>query len=103
MMDGEVRVDQGGVEAGPDAGTVFDFTVLAEALPGSVATTQLTLEAMRVLVVAVDPTEKRLLALQVEQWGANPTATSPDEAVAPLKGGRPFALPLTEHRPPLLN
>ncbi len=103
MMDGELRVDQGGVEAGPDAGTVFDFTVLAEALPGSVATTQLTLEAMRVLVVAVDPTEKRLLALQVEQWGANATATSPDEAVAAVKGGRPFDIALIEHRPPIVD
>src|SRR5207245_5156725 len=55
MMDGELRVEQGGVEAGPDAGTSFDFTVLAEPLPGSVATTQLTLEAMRVLIVSADP------------------------------------------------
>jgi len=103
MMDGELRVDQGGVEAGPDAGTVFDFTVLAEALPGSVATTQLTLEGMRVLVVAVDPTEKRLLALQVEQWGANATPTSPDEAVTAVKGGRPFDIALIEHRPPIVD
>ena len=32
MMDGELRVEQGGVEAGPDAGTPFEFTILAEAL-----------------------------------------------------------------------
>jgi CheY-like chemotaxis protein len=100
MMDGELRVEQGGVEAGPDAGTVFDFTVLAEALPGSVAATQLTLEAMRVLVVATDLTEKRLLALQVEQWGANATPTTPDEAIATVKTGRPFDIALIEHRPP---
>src|SRR5439155_1335462 len=66
MMDGELRVEQGGVEAGPDAGTTFGFTILAESLPGAVATTLLTLEAMRVLVIAADPTEKRVLALKVE-------------------------------------
>ena len=103
MMDGDLRVEQGGVEAGPDAGTVFDFTVLAEALPGSVAATQLTLEAMRVLVVAADPTEKRLLALQVEQWGANSTSTTPEEAIAAVKAGRPFDIALVEHRVPAVD
>src|ERR1700757_1942847 len=89
MMDGELRVEQGGVVAGPDAGTTFDFTVLAEALPGGVATTQLTLESMRVLVVAMDPTEKRLLTLQVEQWGATATQVLPEEALSALQVGRP--------------
>src|SRR5207249_10314086 len=51
LMDGELRVEQGGVEAGPDAGTTFGFTILAEALPGAVATALLTLEGMRVLVI----------------------------------------------------
>ncbi len=100
MMDGELHVEQGGVEAGPDAGTTFDFTVLAEALPSAVATTELTLEAMRVLVVGVDPTEKRVLTLQVEQWGANATAASPDDAIALIQAGRPFDIALIEHRPP---
>ncbi len=100
MMDGELRVEQGGVEAGPDAGTTFDFTVLAEGMPGSVATTQLTLEAMRVLVVAADPTEKRLLTLQVEQWGAHATSATPEESMAALQAGSPFDIALIEHRPP---
>ncbi|HYL08435.1 MAG TPA: response regulator, partial [Candidatus Udaeobacter sp.] len=103
MMDGELRVEQGGVEAGPDAGTTFDFTVLAEALPSAVATTQMTLEAMRVLVVGADLTEKRVLTLQVEQWGANATAATPEEAVALIKAGRPFDITLIEHRPPAIN
>ncbi|HET9783077.1 MAG TPA: response regulator [Candidatus Dormibacteraeota bacterium] len=103
MMDGELRVEQGGVEAGPDAGTTFDFTVLAETLPGGVATTQLTLESMRVLVVASDPTEKRLLTLQVEQWGANATAVLPDEALHALQVGRPFDIALVEHHPPYVD
>jgi len=103
MMDGELRVEQGGVEAGPDAGTTFAFSVLAEALPGAVATTLLTLEAMKVLVIAADPTEKRVLALQVEQWGAAATSATPEEAVGAIQGGRPFDIALIEHRPPFID
>jgi len=103
MMDGTLRAEQGGVEAGPDAGTAFDFTVLAERLPSSVATTQLTLEGMRVLVVAADPTEKRVLTLQVEQWGANAMPATPDEAVAAIRSGHPFDIALVEHRPPEID
>ena len=103
MMDGQLHVEQGGVEAGPDAGTTFDFTVLAEALPSAVATTQLTLEAMRVLVVGADRTENRVLTLQVEQWGANATAATPEEAVALIRSGRPFDITLMEHRPPAVD
>jgi CheY-like chemotaxis protein len=96
-------VEQGGVEAGPDAGTTFDFVVLAETLPGGVATTQLTLESMRVLVVASDPTEKRLLTLQVEQWGANAMPVPPEEALNALQAGRPFDIALVEHHPPYVD
>src|SRR5438552_3282171 len=98
LMDGELRVEQGGVEAGPDAGTTFGFTILAEALPGAVATTLLTLEGMRVLVIAADPTEKRVLALQVEQWGANATSATPEDALGAIQMGRPFDIALIEHR-----
>ena len=103
MMDGELRVEQGGVEAGPDAGTAFDFTVLAEVMPSGVATTQLTLEAMRVLVVAVDPTEKRVLTLQAEQWGANAFPSTPDEALAAVHAGHPFDIALVEQTPPVMD
>jgi CheY-like chemotaxis protein len=99
MMEGELRVEQGGVEAGPDAGTSFSFTILAEVLPASVTTTQLTLEAMRVLVVTSDPTERRVLALQSEQWGATATAATPAEALAAVKAGHPFDIAVVEHRP----
>ena len=103
LMDGELRVEQGGVEAGPDAGTTFDFTMLAEALPGAVATTLLTLEAMRVLVVAADPTEKRVLALQAEQWGTSVVPATPEEAQAAVRTGQPFDIALIEHRPPAID
>jgi len=103
MMDGDLRVEQGGVEAGPDAGTAFDFTILAQALPGSVATGQLTLDGMRVLVVSADVVDKRVLALQAEQWGANATPATPDEALGIVKEGRPFDIALVEHRPPVID
>ncbi len=103
MMDGELHVEQGGVEAGPDAGTTFSFTILAEGLPGAQSTTLLTLEAMRVLVIAADPTEKRVLALQVEQWGAGATSTTPEEVEGALQVGHPFDIALIEHRPPAID
>jgi CheY-like chemotaxis protein len=103
MMDGTLRAEQGGVEAGPDAGTAFDFTVLAEGMPSSVTTTQMTLEGMRVLVVAADPVEKRVLTLQAEQWGANAMAATPEEAIAAIRSGHPFDIALVEHRPPAID
>jgi CheY-like chemotaxis protein len=68
-----------------------------------VATTQLTLEAMRVLVIAADPSEKRVLTLQVEQWGANATPATPEEVRGALQVGRPFDIALIEHRPPAID
>ncbi|HYM97323.1 MAG TPA: response regulator, partial [Candidatus Sulfotelmatobacter sp.] len=103
LMDGELRVEQGGVEAGPDAGTAFDFTILAEALPAAVATTQMTLEAMRVLVISSDPLDKRVLALQAEQWGANATPATPEEAMIVIRAGQPYDIALIEHRPPAVD
>ncbi len=100
MMDGELRVEQGGVEAGPDAGTSFEFTILAEALPASAGHGQLTLEAMRILVVAADPTERRVTALQCEQWGARATPATPEEAIKVVQSGQPFDLAVVEHRRP---
>ena len=100
MMDGELRVEQGGVEAGPDAGTSFEFTLLAEVLPATVTTAQLTLEAMRVLVVTADPTERRVLGLQSEQWGATATAANAGDALVAVKAGHPFDIAVVEHRPP---
>ena len=103
MMDGELRVEQGGVEAGPDAGTSFEFTILAEVLPATVTTAQLTLESMRVLVVTADVTERRVIALQSEQWGATATPATPEEALAVVKAGHPFDIAVVEHRPPVID
>ena len=103
MMDGELRVEQGGVEAGPDAGTQFDFTILAEALPAPIATAPLTLETMRTLIVVADPTERRVMALQTELWGAPTIAATPAEALALVQAGHPFDVALIEHRHPAID
>ncbi len=103
MMDGELRVDQGGVEAGPDAGTLFEFTILAEAMAAPLGTAPITLEAMKVLVVAADPTERRVMALQAETWGASATVATPEEAIALVQAGRPFDIALVEHRRPEID
>jgi CheY-like chemotaxis protein len=103
MMDGELRVEQGGVEAGPDAGTQFEFTILAEALPAPVATAPLTLEAMKTLIVAADATERRVMALQTELWGAPTTVATPAEALEMVQAGHPFDVALIEHRRPAID
>jgi CheY-like chemotaxis protein len=58
---------------------------------------------MRVLVSAADPTEKRVLTLQAEQWGANAMAATPEEAVAAIRSGHPFDIALIEHRPAAID
>jgi len=103
MMDGELRVEQGGVEAGPDAGTLFEFTMLAEAMPAPVTAAPITLEGMKVLVVAADATERRVMALQTETWGAIATEAAPDEALGKLDAGQPFDIALIEHRFPEID
>lgn len=103
MMDGDLRVEQGGVEAGPDAGTAFDFVILAGSVPPSDDTALRTLDAMRVLVVSADATDRRVFALQAEQWGANATAATPEEAMALVKAGPSFDIALIEHKPPVVD
>src|ERR1700674_4446649 len=103
MMDGALSVEQGGIEAGPDAGTQFEFTILAEALPAPVATAPLTLESMKTLIVTADPTERRVMALQTELWGAPTTAATPAEALALVETGHPFDVALIEHRRPAID
>ncbi len=103
MMDGELRVEQGGVEAGPDAGTLFEFTILAEAMAAPVATAPMTLDAMKVLVVTAEATERRVMALQTETWGAVATAATLEEALGLIQSGHPFDIALIEHRLPEID
>jgi CheY-like chemotaxis protein len=103
MMDGDLHVEQGGVEAGPDAGTTFDFTILAEVVPAPPGAAPVTLEAMRVLVVAADATERRVLAMQGELWGAPSTAATTAEALDLIRAGNQFDVAVVEHRRPAID
>jgi len=103
MMDGQLRVEQGGVEAGPDAGTTFDFTILTQVMHAPVAVAPRTLEGMRVLVVAADATERRVLALQTELWGAPSSAANVADALALVQTGQPFDIAIVEHRRPAID
>src|SRR4029077_5881316 len=103
MMDGQLRVEQGGVEAGPDAGTTFDFTILTQVMHAPVAVAQRTLEGMRVLVIAADATERRVLALQTELWGAPSSAANVADALALVQTGQPFDIAIVEHRRPAID
>ena len=103
MMDGQLRVEQGGVEAGPDAGTQFEFTILAEAMPAPVTAAPMTLDGMKVLVVTAEATERRVMALQTETWGAVATAATLEEALGLIQAGHPFDIALIEHRLPEID
>ncbi|TMD90153.1 MAG: response regulator [Chloroflexi bacterium] len=103
MMDGELRVEQGGVEKGPDAGTTFEFTILTQAMHAPAAVQQRTLEGMRVLVIAADATERRVMALQTELWGAPATVANVADALALVQAGQPFDIAIVEHRRPAID
>jgi CheY-like chemotaxis protein len=58
---------------------------------------------MQVLVVAADPTERRVLTLQAELWGAPSTAADSADASRLIGAGRAFDLALIEHRKPVID
>jgi len=68
MMDGQLRVEQGGVEPGLTQAQTFGLHDPSQVMHAPVAVAPRTLEGMRVLVVAADATERRGLALQTEWW-----------------------------------
>ena len=97
MMDGELSIRRAG------DGTEADFTFLTEAETGpDESEQQKTLAGMQVLVVAADATERRVLAMQTELWGAPSTAVEPADA-ARLAAGQAFDLALVEHRKPVID
>ncbi|HEV2217215.1 MAG TPA: response regulator [Candidatus Dormibacteraeota bacterium] len=99
MMDGDLSIRRGGDGT---AWTEVDFAFLAEA--ADTETDQhSTLAGMQVLVVAADATERRVLAMQAELWGAPSTAAEPGEAARIISAGQPFDLALIEHRKPVID
>jgi CheY-like chemotaxis protein len=97
MMDGELTISAG---AGP-RGAQIQFTFLA--LPTSGAGADRSLTGMQVLIVAADATERRVLAMQSELWGAPSAASDPDTAERYITDGRVFDVALIEHRKPAID
>jgi CheY-like chemotaxis protein len=72
-------------------------------VPAPISTAPVTLEGMRVLVVAAEATERRVMALQTETWGAVATPATPEAAVGLVQAGQLFDVALIEHRFPAIN
>ena len=100
MMDGELHIQRSGSDGA--AATEVDVTFLAEASADPSAG-QAELTGMQVLVVAAEQTERRVLAMQTELWGAPATAAEPAEASRLVAEGHNFGLALIEHRRPLVD
>jgi CheY-like chemotaxis protein len=58
---------------------------------------------LSVLVVAADATERRVLSLQSELWGAPSVAATPGDALDLVRSGQSFDLALVEHRRPVID
>jgi len=100
MMDGDLRIQRAG-EDGASASQV-DFTLLALA-PSTTDAPAQSLAGMQALVVVADATERRVLAMQAELWGAPSTAAEPAEASGLVASGRAFDVALIEHRKPVVD
>ncbi len=97
MMDGELTISAG---AGT-RGAQIEFTFLA--MPASGAGAERSLSGMQVLIIAADATERRVLAMQTELWGAPATPAEPDAAERYIADGRVFDVALVEHRKPAID
>jgi CheY-like chemotaxis protein len=100
MMDGDLEIRRSGEDG--SAVTEIDFTFLAVAAATSDPAAQ-SLAGMQVLVVAADATERRVLAMQAELWGAPSTSAEPAEAPGLVAAGRAFDIALVEHRKPVTD
>src|SRR4029077_3535167 len=93
------------VESEPGKGSVFHFTIVAEAveLPKDSATlsAERELAGKRVLIVDDNKNNRRLLRLQTEKWGMLARETeSPLEALEWIRGGDPFDVVLLDYQMP---
>jgi signal transduction histidine kinase/DNA-binding response OmpR family regulator/tetratricopeptide (TPR) repeat protein len=97
------------VESEVGVGTTFHFAIRAEAAPPPPQRVQLRgeqppLRGKRVLVVDDNPTNCRVLALQLENWGMMPRVTgSPREALEWVRRGDPFDLAILDALMPELD
>jgi CheY-like chemotaxis protein len=95
-----------GEEAKDRPGSIFHFSILAQAAPELKVRPHLTdeqpeLRGRRVLIVDDNATNRRILTLQTQGWGMLPRATaSPKEALDWLRRGDPFDLAVVDLRMP---
>ncbi len=104
-MGGRIWVESEGV---PGRGTTFHFTLTAPAEPQTAAgylnPEQPLLRGKRVLLVDDNPISRRLLGLQLRNWGLEfIEAGSGAEALARLDAGTRFDLAIVDHQMPLLD
>ena len=109
MMDGELTVARDPGDAANGAGaaagaapTRIDFSFLAVETSAGETGAQ-SLAGMQVLVAISDPTERRVLSLQTELWGAPSTSADPSEIGALVAAGRAYDVVLLEHRKPAVD
>jgi CheY-like chemotaxis protein len=94
------------VKGGP--GSVFHFTIQAEAAPAPVRAylqeIQPDLHGKRVLIVDDNATNRRILTLQTQAWGMEPVETGfPTQALEWIRRGDLFDLALLDHQMPEMD
>jgi signal transduction histidine kinase/CheY-like chemotaxis protein/HPt (histidine-containing phosphotransfer) domain-containing protein len=105
LMGGTMWAESEGI---PGQGTIFHFTIEAEAAPEPqrpfLQGSHPELEGKRVLIVDDNATNRRILCLQTESWQMLPQATnSPIEALAWLQAGKPFDAVITDMQMPEMD
>ena len=100
LMGGDIWV-----ESEEGHGATFHFTIVAEATPHLHRVTlrgpQLHLKGKRVLIVDDNETNRRILCLQMEEWGLLPqVAASPAEGLALIRSDAPFDVALLDMQMP---
>jgi len=113
LMGGEMWAESpappgGGARPG-GPGSVFHFTIQAEAAPelkerSHLVGEQPALAGKRLLIVDDNATNRRILVLQTKTWGMLPRETaSPKEALKWLRGGDPFDLGILDMHMPEMS
>jgi CheY-like chemotaxis protein len=107
MMGGDLWADSTGVSG---EGSQFHFTIQTEAVEmpqrsrRDLKGIQPQLNEKRVLIVDDNATNRRILTLQLHNWGMLSRDTeSPDEAIQWLKRGDPFDLAILDLQMPVMD